>query len=363
MPHTIREIAAALGLPAEGQLELTVTRAAEPAAADADALALAMDAKYLPALAQGTARAAVVPEGTDWRALGLEAVIFAQRPRWAMAGVAELLDPGHDFGDGIHPQACIDPSARIAAGAQIGPFAVIGPRAQVGAHARMGPHVTIGEDAVLGCDATLHAGARIAARVRIGDRFIGQPNCVVGGCGFSFVTPEPSAAEDVRATLSGERQLRAQKWHRIQSLGTVVLGDDVELGANSSIDRGTVRDTVIGSGCKLDSVVQIGHNVQMGADCMVCGMAGVAGSARIGDRVLLAGKVAVNDNIFVGDDVVAGGGARIFTNVPAGRAVLGDPATRLETQLEIRKALRRLPRLAEKVARLQAAVFGPDTHR
>ena len=130
------------------------------------------------------------------------------------------------------------------------------------------------------------------------------------------------------------------------------IGDDVELGANSSIDRGTVRDTVIGSGSKIDSLCQIGHNVQMGEDCMMCGMAGIAGSARIGNRVLLAGKSAVNDNIFVGDDVIVGGAARVFTNVPSGRAILGDPATKIETQLEIRKALRRLPRLAATVARI-----------
>ena len=358
MPHTIAEIAKALGLQAEGALELTITHAAEPAQAGPTALAMATTPKYAAGLAQGQAQAAVLWAGADWRALGLLAAIFAPRPRWAMAGIAELLDPGYDFGEGIHPQAFIHPTAVIAAGARIGPFTSIGAGAQIGPEARIAPNVTVGEDAVIGAEVILHAGARIGARCVIGDRFIGQPNSVVGGCGFSFVTPEPSGAEDVRATLSGERLLRAQKWHRIQSLGAVRIGDDVELGANSSIDRGTIRDTVIGSGTKIDSVCQIGHNVQMGEDCMMCGMAGVAGSARIGNRVLLAGKVAVNDNIFIGDDVIVGGAARVYTNVPAGRAVLGDPATKLETQLEIRKALRRLPRLAAHVAALQEAVFG-----
>jgi UDP-3-O-[3-hydroxymyristoyl] glucosamine N-acyltransferase len=358
MAHTIDQIAQALGLAAEGATDLTVTGAAEPAQAGPDSLALAMDPKYADGLGKGRARAAIVWPGADWQALGLQAAIFAPRPRMAMAGLSRMLDPGHDFGDGIHPTAFVDPTARIGADARIGPFAVIGARTVIGANARIAAHVTVAEDVVIGDDVTLHAGARIAARVRIGARFIGQPNCVIGGCGFSFVTPEPSAAEDVRATLSEERALRQQKWERIQSLGSVMIGDDVELGANSSIDRGTVRDTVIGSGTKIDSIVQIGHNVQIGADCMLCGMAGVAGSARIGNRVLLGGKVAVNDNIFVGDDVVAGGAARIFTNVPAGRAMLGDPATRIETQLEIRKALRRLPRIARTVAELQKAVLG-----
>jgi UDP-3-O-[3-hydroxymyristoyl] glucosamine N-acyltransferase len=361
MPHTIAEIARALGLQAEGALDLTITHAAEPAHAGPDALAMATTPKYAAGLAKGQARAAMLWAGADWRALGLEAAIFAPRPRWAMAGVCELLDPGYDFGEGIHPQAYIHPSAEIGAGAQIGPFTSIGPRARIGAGARIAPNVTVAEDVVIGADVILHAGARIGARCVIGDRYIGQPNSVVGGCGFSFVTPEPSGAEDVRATLSGERQLRAQRWHRIQSLGAVRIGDDVELGANSSIDRGTIRDTVIGSGTKIDSVCQIGHNVQMGEDCMMCGMAGVAGSAQIGNRVLLAGKVAVNDNIFIGDDVIVGGASRVYTNVPAGRTILGDPATKLETQLEIRKVLRRLPRLAAHVASLQEAVFGKSS--
>lgn len=358
MAHTIAELARALGLQADGALDLTITHAAEPAHAGPDALAMATTPKYASALAQGQARAAVLWAGADWRALGLQAAIFAPRPRWAMAGISEMLDPGYEFGGTIHPQCYIHPSAEIAPGAQIGPFTSIGARAKIGPNARIAANVTVGEDVVIGADVILHAGTRIGARCVIGDRFIGQPNCVVGGCGFSFVTPEPSGAEDVRATLSGERQLRAQRWHRIQSLGAVRIGDDVELGANSSIDRGTIRDTVIGSGTKIDSVCQIGHNVQMGEDCMMCGMAGVAGSAQIGNRVLLAGKVAVNDNIFVGDDVIVGGASRVYTNVPAGRTVLGDPATKLETQLEIRKVLRRLPRLAAHVASLQEAVFG-----
>lgn len=357
MAHSIAELAAGLGLDWAGDGSLRITHAAEPAQAGPDALALAMNPKYAGGLAEGQARAAMLWAGAEWQALGLEAAIFAPRPRWAMAGVSESLDPGYDFGEGIHPQALIHASAEIGEGARIGPFAVIGARTRIGPGARIAPHVTVAEDVVIGADALLHAGARISARCRIGDRFIGQPNAVVGGCGFSFVTPEPSGAEDVRATLSDARKIRAQKWARIQSLGAVEIGDDVELGANSSIDRGTVRDTVIGTGTKLDSLCHIGHNVQVGEDCLLCGMVGIAGSARIGNRVVLGGKVGVSDNIFIGDDVLVGGGGRIYTNVPAGRAMLGDPATKLETQIEIRKALRRLPRLAAQVARLHEAVF------
>ncbi len=361
MAHSISELAQGLGLDWAGDGSLRVTHAAEPAQAGPDALALSMDPKYAEGLGHGRAQAAVLWAGADWQGLGLRAAIFAPRPRWAMAGICERLDPGYDFGDGIHPQAIIHPDAAIAEGARIGPFSFIGARTRIGPDARIAPNVTVAEDVVIGTDVILHAGARIGARCVIGDRFIAQPNSVVGGCGFSFVTPEPSGAEDVRATLSGERRFRAQKWQRIQSLGAVRIGDDVELGSNSSIDRGTIRDTVIGSGTKIDSVCQIGHNVAVGEDCLLCGMVGIAGSARIGNRVVLGGKVGVSDNIFIGDDVVVGGGGRIYTNVPSGRAMLGDPATKLETQLEIRKALRRLPRLAAQVARLHSAVFADKT--
>jgi UDP-3-O-[3-hydroxymyristoyl] glucosamine N-acyltransferase len=358
MPHTIAQIADALGLQAEGATNLVITHAAEPAQAGPEALAMAMHPKYAEGLAEGRAQAAMLWAGADWRTMGLKAAIFAPRPRWAMAGVSEILDPGYEFGDGIHPQSYIHPSAEIADGARIGPFTCIGARTKIGTNARIAANVTVGEDVEIGANVMLHSGVRISARCLIGARFIGQPNSVIGGCGFSFVTPEPSGAEDVRANLTGERRVRQQRWHRIQSLGAVRIGDDVEVGANTSVDRGTIRDTIIGSGTKIDSVCQIGHNVQIGEDCMLCGMTGIGGSARIGNRVVLAGKVGVNDNIFIGDDVIAGGASRIFTNVPAGRTILGDPATKLETQLEIRKTMRRLPRLAAQVSAVHRAVFG-----
>jgi UDP-3-O-[3-hydroxymyristoyl] glucosamine N-acyltransferase len=192
--------------------------------------------------------------------------------------------------------------------------------------------------------------------VKIGHRFICQPGAVVGADGFSFVTPEKSGVEEIRASLGKRDEIRAQSWARIHSLGAVSLGDDVELGANVAIDRGTIRDTVIGSGTKLDNLVHIGHNVQVGRDCLLCGQVGIAGSAKIGDRVVLGGQCGVNDNIFVGDDVIAGGATKIFTNAPAGRVLLGYPAVKMETHVEMQKALRRLPRLSAKVAELEKAI-------
>jgi UDP-3-O-[3-hydroxymyristoyl] glucosamine N-acyltransferase len=340
MAQSISEIAAALGARAEGALQLTVRGAAEPAMAGPDDLALAMSPKYAAGLAQGRARAALLWEGADWRALGLEAAIFVQRPRLAMAGLSRAFDPGPEIGEG----------------AAIGPFVVIGSGVRLGAGARIAAHVSIGQGTVIGPEALILQGARIGARLRIGARFICHPGAVIGADGFSFVTPEKSGVEQIRQTLGAREVIAQQKWLRIHSLGSVEIGDDVEVGANATIDRGTVRATTIGTGTKIDNLVQVGHNVAVGRDCLLCGQVGIAGSARIGDRVVLGGQCGVSDNIFVGDDVIAGGGTKIFTNAPAGRVLLGAPALKMETHVEAWKNIRRLGRLFAQVAELRETV-------
>ncbi len=356
MAHSIAEIAKALGAEAAGEVSLRVERASEPAMAGPDDLALAMDPRYADGLAKGKARAAMLWPGADWQGLGLKAAIFAPRGRLAMAGLSRMMDPGPDLAPGVHAMTAIDPTAEIGAGAAIGPFVSIGRGARIGARVRIAAHVSIAEDAVIGDDALILHGAHIGARVEIGHRFICQPGAVIGADGFSFVTPEKSGVEEIRETLSQRNEIHEQSWTRIHSLGAVTIGDDVEIGANCTIDRGTIRNTVIGRGTKLDNQVHIGHNVQVGEDTLLCGQVGIAGSSRIGNRVVLAGQVGVNDNIFVGDDVIAGGGTKIFTNAPKGRVLLGYPAVKMETHVEIQKALRRLPRLGPRVAALEAVI-------
>jgi UDP-3-O-[3-hydroxymyristoyl] glucosamine N-acyltransferase len=313
-----------------------------------------MDPKYADGLKAGRARAAVLWEGADWRALGLEAAILVARPRLALAGLTRAMDQGPGIAPGVHVTALVDPSAKIGAGAAIGPFVVIGPGVHIGPGARIAGHVVIGDGARIGADALVLAGARIGARVVAGDRFICQPGAVIGSDGFSFVTPEKSGAEEVRETLGQRGEAKAQPWLRIHSLGGVEIGDDVEIGANAAIDRGTIRATRIGSGTKLDNLVHIAHNVEIGRDCLLCGQVGIAGSARIGDRVVMGGQCGVSDNISVGDDVVAGGATKIFTNAPPGRVLLGSPALKMDTHVEAWKNIRRLGRLFAQVAELRA---------
>lgn len=348
---TVADLARSLGAEAWGDVEAPVSGAAEPDAAAEGLIALAMAPAYAQALRPGMV--AMLAQGMDPAAFGLRAAIFAPRPRLAMAGLSRAFDKGPAIAPGIHPSAVIDPSAVIGADPSIGPLVVIGPGARIGPRARIAAQAGIGAGAVLGADAMILDGARLCAGVIAGDRLILQPGAVIGGDGFAFVTEQPSGVEVIRKNLGQRESFPDQPWHRIHSLGTVELGDDVEVGANSTIDRGTIRATRIGSGTKIDNLVQIGHNAEIGRNVLVCGQAGVAGSARIGDRVVLGGRAAVNDNIFVGNDVIAGGATLIWSNVPAGRVLLGDPAVKIETELELRRMIRRLPRLFARVSRLE----------
>lgn len=357
MQFTIQQIAQSLGAEAEGTTDLTVLRAAEPKDAGPTDLAMAMAPKFAKSLSAGSARAAVLWEGADWKALGLEAAIFVKRPRMAMAGVTSLLDRGQGIAKGIHPSAIVDPSAELGADVSVGPLAVIGARAKVGAGSVIGSHCVIGMDATIGANALLREMVSIGARCQIGDRFIAQPGARIGGDGFSFVTPEVSGAENARKTLGDQGEAKAQSWLRIHSLGAVEIGDDVEVGSNCTVDNGTIRNTGIGSGTKLDNLVHVGHNTRVGRDCLLCGQTGVSGSVEIGNNVVLGGQTGVVDNIFIGDGVISGGGTKILSNVPAGRVIMGYPGVKMDSHTEIYKAQRRLPRLARDVAALKKAVF------
>lgn len=346
MPHKVKDIAAALGASFEGNPEATIVDAAEPAAAGPQSLALAMSPKYAEALASGRAKAAILWEGADWQALGLEAAILAPRARVAMAGLTRIFDPGPGYGAGIHPQAIVDPGAEIGTNVSIGPFSIISAGAKIGDNCQIGPQCFIGPNAQIGSDAALRDHVSIGARVRIGDRFIAQPGARIGADGFSFVTPEKSAVEAAKEDFgTAESHNSEQAYLRIHSLGAVVIGHDVEIGANATIDSGTIRPTQVGNGTKIDNLVHVGHNVIVGNDTLLCGQVGIAGSTKVGNNVVLGGQVGAADNIFIGDGVVAAGATKITGNVPAGRVIMGYPATKMDTQVAMYKALRRLPRL------------------
>ena len=354
---TLQQIAETLGQPVQGDGTLRLNRAAEPGSAGPDDLALAMSPAYAEALTRGKARAAILWEGADWQSMGLLGAVLVPRARLAMAGITRALDRGPDIGFGVvHPTAIVHESVRLGSRVSIGAYASIGANVVLGDNTRVGSHVTIAEGTRIGADGLIHPRVTIGSHVTIGDRFICQPGAVIGGDGFSFVTEQVSGVEKARKTLGDQGEIVEQPWVRIHSLGSVTLGDDVEVGANACIDKGTVADTSIGRGTKIDNLVHIGHNNRIGEDCLICGQVGMAGGSVIGNRVVLGGQCGVNDNITIGDDVVAGGATKIFTRVAAGSVILGYPAVKMETQMSLNKAIRRLPRLSEQVAELRKTV-------
>lgn len=340
------QIAKELGASVFGDETLVIHRLAEPQMATERDLALAMSPKYEAALKASHARAAVVWDGADWNALGLEAAIVVPRARLAMAGLTRVFDSKRQF-EGIHPTAIVDPDAELGDGVHIGPFSVIGSDAKIGSDCWIGDHVTINAGAVLGDQTIVMDGVRIRHRVQIGNRVILHPNVVVGADGFSFVTSEASN-EEVAFLTAGRKPLGhregADVRHRIHSLGGVLIDDDVEIGANSTVDAGTIRATQVGRGTKIDNLVQVGHNVIVGEDCVLCAQAAVAGSARLGDRTVMGGKSGIKDNVIIGSDVVLAGAAIVMGNVDSGQFMMGYPALPMAEFRKREKALRRLQR-------------------
>ena len=356
MRYSIEQIAQALGARAQGNADLKVAAPREPSVAGPDDLALAMDKKFADALSNGKARAAVLWDGADWQALGLEAAIFVTRPRFAMAGVTGHFAIPRDPGDGVHQSAIIDPGAQLPADARIGPFVMIDAGVRIGDGAKIFSHVTIATGARIGRNCLIYEGARIGPDVVIGDNVIIHPNAVIGTDGFSFVTPEAGAIDAFKAGADEIAPQKSQDFARIASLGSVHIGDDVEIGAGATLDRGTIRDTVIGRGSKIDNMVHIGHNVQVGETCLLCGQVGIAGSSQIGDRVVLGGQVGVADHVTIGSDTMVAGKSGVSSNVPPNRVMMGNPAIPMTSNVESYKLYRRLPRLATKVADLQKTV-------
>lgn len=350
-PTTLGALAQALGLDAEGDLDLPIDGAAHPSVAGPRDLAVATDRKHQALLSEGEARAALLDAAADREALGLAGALRAPRPRYALASLTRAFatDPA-PAEVRLHPSAVIHPEAQVAEDAWIGPLCVIGPGAVVGPRARLLSQVTIGDRARLGEDVTLHPGVRIGMDVRLGDRVSVHPNAVIGADGFSYVTPEPGAVEAAKSRgVSDVVGVAATVHARVYSLGSVEIGADVEIGAGATIDRGTLRATTVGSGTKIDNLVMIGHNVRIGRDCMICAHAGVAGSTEIGDRVVLGGKVGIADHSSIGSDALIAASSGLSGNVPPRAIMMGTPAMPRDEFYRLTMALRRLPRLLDKL--------------
>jgi UDP-3-O-[3-hydroxymyristoyl] glucosamine N-acyltransferase len=273
------------------------------------------------------------------------------------------MDPGPGIAPGIHPSAVIDPSANIGAGAAIGPFVHIGPGVAIGANARIASHVSIAEGAR---DRRRRPDPRPAsASARASGSAIASsssPAPFWAATGFPSSRPSsPMWKPRARASGRPTTPRPARKAGRASiRWAASPIGDDVEIGANAAIDRGTIADTTIGDGTKIDNLVHIGHNCRIGRDCLLCGQVGFAGSPWWATGSCSAGNAACPTISRSARTWSPPGRPRSTPTCPAGRMLMGSPAVKLDTHVEMYKALRRLPRLARTVAELQKAVFKSD---
>ena len=349
MAFSISAIANSLNATAVGDVSLEIHSIAQPDLAGEHDLAIAIDPKFAELLSASNAKTAVLWEGAEWEQFNLKAAIFVPRPRYALSKLTNLFFEEPHLDATIHPTALIDETASIGENVDIGAYVVIGPHVKIEGPARIHSHVSLANNVTIGANALLYSGVRIGAHVTIGSDFICQMGAVIGSDGFSYVTPKAGSIEEARQSGLITKSVRNNSFVRIDSLGSVHIGDHVEVGANTTIDAGTLTHTRIGSGTKLDNLVQIGHNVVIGEDCLLSSHAAVAGSTIIGDRCVFGGQAGVADHLTIGSDVVVAGAAAVLSHVPSGRVMMGNPAMKMDLNIASYQALRRLPRILNKL--------------
>jgi UDP-3-O-[3-hydroxymyristoyl] glucosamine N-acyltransferase len=277
------------------------------------------------ALARST-RASAVIVGEDFPAISA-AMLRAKDPYLAFARALELFNKPRVYAAGVHPTAVVHESARIGPGAHIAPYAVIGEDVEIGANAVLLSHVVIYPGVRIGDNFFAHARATVRENCRIGNNVLLQNGVVIGSDGFGFAK-----------TAEGH-------WHKIPQPAPVIIEDDVEVQANSCIDRASVGETRIGRGVKVDNLVQVGHGTHVGEDALLCAQVGLAGSTEIGNRVILTGQVGVVGHCKVGDDAIVTPQSGVAANIPAKALVSGAPAVDHRAWLKYSAILPKLPDL------------------
>lgn len=243
----------------------------------------------------------------------------------AMSQVLELFAPAPPiFHTDIHPTAVIDASAKIGNGTKIGAGCYIGPNVSIGENVIIYPNVTILDECSIGKETTIWSGSVIRERCHVGSYCILHPNCTIGADGFGF------------------RPCSIKGLVKIPQIGNVIIGNGVEIGANSCVDRGKFSSTVLGDGCKIDNLVQIGHNSKLGRFCIMAGNSGLAGSVTLGDGVMIGGSASIKDHLTIGNGAIVGAGSGVAADVEAGKVVLGYPAVDARDALKQWAILKRL---------------------
>ena len=330
---TLADLAAALGCPLEGDGSLRVTRVATLDQAGPGDLTFLANPKYHRALPATRATAVIAAPGVEGAPC---AVIRSAEPYVTLARAAALLAPADEATPGVHPLASVDPSAEVDDSASVGPFAVVGPGARVGPRTRLHAHVVIGAGASVGPDCVLHARVSIRERCTLGARVVVQDGAVIGSDGYGFATAGDGSHV------------------KIPQHGPVVIEDDVEIGANTTVDRPAVGETRIGAGTKIDNLVQIGHGVVLGRHVLLAAQVGIAGSTRVGDSVVLGGQVGVGGHLVLGDRARAAGQSGITNSLDAGEFVSGYPAIENREWRKASAVFRTLPEIRRRLRALEA---------
>ena len=332
----LKELVERFGGVVEGDDTVQLSAIAPLAMAVEGDLSFLANSRYRSDLAKTAASAVIVREG-DRETCKVTAWVVDD-PYSTYARVAQLLYPPSVFTPGIHPQAIVDASAIVADGCWIGPHCSVGPGVRIDSAVFIGPGCVVESGCCIGANSRLDAHIVLCAGSRVGQRAIIHPGVVIGADGFGF---------------ANERG----KWVKIPQVGRVIIGDDVEIGSNTTIDRGALGDTVIGDGVKLDNQIQVGHNVHIGAHTAVAAGTGIAGSAVIGQRCAIGGYVGINGHVTIADDVQITGMSFITGSIPeSGVYSSGYPH---ETNRQWRRnavRLHQLDAMARRLAKLEKLV-------
>lgn len=323
--YTIQEINAVLNGVIVGQTTHSITAPEQLDLASETEISFIGNKKYEKFWETSNACAAIVNEDISIEPGDNKVFIKVKNADLAMSQVLELFAPAlPQFSHEIHPTAVVDASATIGNRTRIGANCYVGPNVVLAENVTLYPNVTILDECTVGKNTVIWSGAVMRERCHVGAYCILHPNCTIGADGFGF-RPCP------------ERGLA-----KIPQIGNVIIGNHVEIGANSSVDRGKFSSTVLGDGCKIDNLVQIGHNSKLGRFCIMAGNSGLAGSVTLGNGVIIGGSASIKDHLTLGDGVTIGAGSGVAADVPAGKTMLGYPAVEARTALKQWAILKRM---------------------
>ncbi len=333
---TAKELASLLGTNLEGDASVALSGLASPERAGRGDLIYMDSPRHLARAAASKAQCVLLPLGV---ALPGKTLLRSAHPKLDFARAASLLAPALPVATGIHPTAVIAPSARLGEGASVGPYAVIEDLVSIGEGSRIGAFCFLGRGAELGLHCRLYPRVTLYPGARLGQRVTIHAGSVIGSDGFGYVPGE------------------AKHW-KFPQLGSIEIGDDVEIGANATLDRGSLETTRLDSGVKLDNLVHVAHNVRIGANTLVAAQTGISGSSTIGKKVVIAGQVGIADHCTLEDGCIAGAQAGIPTGktIRAGQIVWGTPARPLDKFKEAYAWFGRLPELAARLRALESKV-------